>query len=326
MKVPVDISATPRKKCRPESPWRIIAAIAARQWGLVSRRQLLAAGISDAAISRWLERGLLLRVLPGVYAVGHRPDGVESRLAAALLMAGDGAALSHSSATFWWRITDRPPERADILVPSARRSRTEVRFHRSRHRLDIVYLRDLPVVPPTEALFGYAQTATVSQLRRALAEADRLQLLDAGAIRARLGSGRVGSTRLREALGRHLPELASALSELERRFLELLADAGLPLPEVNVTVGGMMVDALYREAGLVIELDGHEFHANAPAAETDRQREMRLRALGLRIVRYTWRQVTTRPAEVLADLERQLAAQVPPAFTGSPPRPARPGR
>lgn len=306
MRIPVDISATPRKKCRPQSPWRIVADMAARQWGVVSRRQLLAAGISDPAISRWLGRGLLIRVHTGVYALGHHSGGIESRLAAALLSAGDGAALSHGSATFWWRITDRRPRRIDILLPSARRSRSEIRFHRSRQPIERIHLRRLPVVPPTAALLGYAATATTSQLRRALAEADRRNLLDPAAIRAGLGSGRPGTARLRDALCRHLPDLAFTLSELERRFLELLADAGIPTPEVNVSVGGMMVDALFREARVVVELDGHEFHANPAAAEEDRRRELRLRALGYRVVRYTWRQINEDPGAVVGDLVREL--------------------
>ena len=306
MRIPVDISPTPRKKYRPEWPWRIVADIASRQWGVVSRRQLLAAGISDSAISRWLARGLLIRVHTGVYALGHHSGGIESRLAAALLLAGDGAALSHGSATFWWGITDRRPRPIDILLPSACRSRAEIRFHRSRQPIERVHLRRLPVVPPAVALVGYAGTATTSQLRRALAEADRLGLLDPDAVRAALGSGRSGSARLREALRLHLPESAFTLSELERRFLELLADAGIPTPEVNVTVGGMMVDALFREARLVVELDGHEFHANPAAVEVDRRRELRLRALGYRVVRYTWRQITEDPGAVVADLVREL--------------------
>jgi very-short-patch-repair endonuclease len=58
----------------------------------------------------------------------------------------------------------------------------------------------------------------------------------------------------------------------------------------------------------VVELDGHATHANAPANETDRHRELVLRQAGFHVVRYTWQQITRRPDEVVADLIRLLGA------------------
>ena len=286
-----------------------MARLAEKQWGLVSREQLLSAGLSGSTISRWVGRGLLIRIHPGVYAVGHRRHCVESRLAAALLLAGHPAALSHESATYWWGITPHQPAVIDVRAPGRRRSRPGIRFHRSRQKIDRLDLRGLPVVSPSVALLGYAAQASAARLRRAVTEAYRLGLLDPGAIRAELRCGRAGSAALRDALDNQLPELASTLSMLEEQFLLLVAGGGIALPEVNVTVGGMMVDALFREQRLVVELDGHEFHANPAAVEEDRRRELRLRALGYRIVRYTWQQVTQRPAEVLEDLKRQLKCE-----------------
>jgi hypothetical protein len=45
-----------------------------------------------------------------------------------------------------------------------------------------------------------------------------------------------------------------------------------------------------------------------PANETERRRELTLRAAGYTVVRYTWEQVTQRPNEVVADLVRLLGA------------------
>lgn len=286
----------------------MVFRLATRQWGTVSRAQLLSAGVAGSTISRWVRHGFLSRVHPGVYVVGHQPHSCESRLAAALLFAGRGAALSRGSATFWWRITPLEPAVIDIDVPTCRRRRDGIRFHRASRPPTPLFLRRLPVVPPAVALLGLAATAPLPRVRRALAEADRLGLLDADAIRNELGSGRPGSGRLRRALAIHLPQLASTLSVLEERFLELLDGTGIPMPEVNATVAGAMVDALFRDAGLVVELDGHEFHAGAAAAEEDRRRELRLRAYGYRVVRYTWRQINEGPGEVVADLRRELRA------------------
>ncbi|MGH2993242.1 MAG: type IV toxin-antitoxin system AbiEi family antitoxin domain-containing protein [Solirubrobacterales bacterium] len=81
-----------------ESADPVIAAIAGRQRGVVSRRQLLAAGIDRGAIERRLRAGRLHPVHRGIYLVGHRVMADRAREAAALLACGSGAVVSHLSA------------------------------------------------------------------------------------------------------------------------------------------------------------------------------------------------------------------------------------
>lgn len=71
-----------------------IARIAGGQHGVVTRRQLLAAGLSAGEIARRVRTGALLREHRGVYRVGHRAPSVEARYLAAVLACGDGARLS----------------------------------------------------------------------------------------------------------------------------------------------------------------------------------------------------------------------------------------
>lgn len=78
------------------------------------------------------------------------------------------------------------------------------------------------------------------------------------------------------------------------------------MPEVNTKLGRMRVDALWREERLVVELDGAAAHGTRSAITRDRERELALRRLGFRVVRYAWRQITQRPADVIADLRQQL--------------------
>jgi predicted transcriptional regulator of viral defense system len=73
--------------------------------------------MGDATVSRWVQAGRLHRLFPGVYAVGHRKLGDEGWLAAALLYAGKGAALSHDVAAWWWAMVDRQPSAIDISAP-----------------------------------------------------------------------------------------------------------------------------------------------------------------------------------------------------------------
>jgi very-short-patch-repair endonuclease len=111
------------------------------------------------------------------------------------------------------------------------------------------------------------------------------------------------------ALARHRPELARTLSVLEERFLALCEQRGdIPIPEVNVRLCGLMVDALWRRERLIVELDGRSGHSTVAAMERDRGRELTLRSAGYSVLRYTWQQVTQQPERVAADLRAALAA------------------
>ena len=74
-------------------------------------------------------------------------------------------------------------------------------------------------------------------------------------------------------------------------MLRICRKHGLPLPEVNVQIGPFEVDFLWREHKLVIETDGFETHGTRSAFETDRERDVQLRLMGLTCMRFTHRQV-----------------------------------
>lgn len=107
---------------RPELASVQLAALAQRQGGVVSRSQLESCGLLSSGISRWVRQGRLHRVHRGVYAVGHRAFGIEGRLHAALLHAGNGAALSHTTAARWWRLSDAEPQVIHVSAPGRRSS------------------------------------------------------------------------------------------------------------------------------------------------------------------------------------------------------------
>ena len=226
----------------------------------------------------------------------------------ALLLGGDRAGLSHEAAAFCLGFTDRLPTLIEVRCPGAPAARPRMRFHRSGDFARI-RARDFPVTAPALTLVDFAARVPPRVLRRAVAAADRQGMLELSAINDAMKRGRAGSAALRSVLAAYTPALASTLSELEDRFIELLAASGLPTPQVTVTIDGMMVDALFPEQRLVVELDGHRFHADPAASELDRGRELRLRALGYRVVRYTWQQITRTPGEVVADLRRVLGEE-----------------
>ena len=283
----------------------LVRRLADRQFGRVARRQLHWLGISNGQIGRWVKSGYTPRVLPGVYAVGHAAPSVAGDLAAALLYAGPGAMLSHASAAWWHGLLKARPITIDLTTPrrcQALPPQMEIRIHDRRDR-NRMWRNGLPVTSVPDTLLDCSSAgAAVNDLRRLLAQADYRGLLDPQVVQAACRPGRSGSATLRAALDRHLPLLAQTRSPLEDVFVFLCEAADVPLPEVNVPVAGVTVDALWRERRLVVELDGRDNHRTPAQIERDRHNELRLRRLDFLVIRYTWWQVTQEYALVAPDL------------------------
>jgi len=278
-----------------------VARVAAAQWGPIHQRQLRECGIGRDAISRWVAAGRLHPRYPGVYTVGHAALPIEGELTAALLAAGQGAALSHATAAWWWRLIENEPSVIEISVPSRRQCPPGLKLYR-RQSLDRVWERRLPVTPAIQTLLDFAAGSTVTRVRRALAEGEYRELVDVNAVPPALGRGRPGSATLRAALRIHQPRLARTRSELERAFLALCESAHIPVPAFNTYLCGYLVDAVWREQRVVVELDGLDGHRTSAQLERDHGRDLVLRQNGFETRRYTWQQVTQKRDEVVDDL------------------------
>jgi very-short-patch-repair endonuclease len=158
-----------------------------------------------------------------------------------------------------------------------------------------------------QTLLDFAASEPIEAVRQVLAEADYRRLLNVAAVTGLIGQGRPGSVTLRKALTRHQPRLAFTRSELERRFIRLCEEAELPVPELNRRVSRMRIDALWREQKLAVELDGQQGHGSKGQSERDRRRDLRLRAYGFTVVRYTASQVFDEPHLVAEDLRLLLS-------------------
>ena len=97
------------------------------------------------------------------------------------------------------------------------------------------------------------------------------------------------------------------LSRLEKLFLALLRQHGLPLPETNRRRGAHYVDCRWPGRRLTVELDSYRYHRSRRSWEQDRQRERDARARGDRFRRYTWRDVVEDPAPTVEELRALLA-------------------
>jgi Protein of unknown function (DUF559) len=283
-----------------------VRAVADRQAGRVSATQLAALGVESVVIARWVGDGYLDAVLPRVYAVGHRAPSMEADLWAAVLYAGPGAMLSHATALWWHGLIDHPPWPLQVTTPRRCRSLNGIRVY-GRRTCERRPHKGLPTTTIHQAVLDFAATAPLARVRFVLANADHGKALDIAALQVIAGNGRAGSVKLRKALERHEPKLARTRSPLERTFLILCERAGIPMPEVNVVVAGVEVDAVWRDRRLVVELDGKNNHSSWAQIQDDRSKELRLRAAAFDVVRYGTRQVEEELDLVAADLLRKYA-------------------
>jgi len=273
---------------------------------VVKNSQLWEYGLSRWTVARWVRAGRLHPIYPGVYAVGHTSLSLKGELIAALFHAGEGAALAHESAAFWWQLVDKPPPRIHIAVPGRRRCDARIVVHRPKD-LERTFHRGVPVTPVPRTLLDLAAGASRDEVRKALAEADYRNLLEPPALLSMLRRGQPGSASLRAALDTHLPQLAETLSPLEDGFLLLCERHGFPMPEPNQWIGSYKVDALWRAERIIVELDGRDAHSSPAQRMRDHERDMKLRAAGYIVRRYSWHQVHLKPAEVAADLRAAFA-------------------
>lgn len=291
-----------------------IARIAELQRGHISREQLYAVGLTDAAIARRLASGRLIRVHPSVYAVRPALEVPLGREAAALLACGPNAFLSHASAAALWGLCDAASGPVDVTVLRDRHRKTPgIRGHRSGclRESDVRVEQGLPATSPARTLLDRAATHTVKDIARELDEALvvlRLLRPDELADLLARSSGHHGAAILRRLLERRTHETITQ-SEAERLFLNLVRKAGLPEPETQVRIAGYRVDFLWRNERVVFEIDGYRFHTSRTAFDRDRRKDLALKSARYDPNRVSRDQVKHQPllvlAHVVAALERR---------------------
>jgi very-short-patch-repair endonuclease len=288
---------------------QIIAAVASRQHGVVTRAQLLAEGLSASQVVRLVRKGTLIRVHPGVYRVGHAAASTEAVYLAAVYACGEGALLSGRAAGHLLGLSRGKPPHPEVLCPTQRRI-PGVLTHRTRspHSRDATTFKKVPVTTVPRTLVDLAAVLSEEDLARACHEAQ---------VRFRVTPSKVELVLERRAnspgagpLRRILRgEVHVTLSKLERRFLELLRESGLPLPVTNRPAGGRRVDCRWPEHRLTVELDGYRYHSSRHAWEQDRRREREAHARGDQLRRFTYDDVFESPRPMLAELRSLLPTQ-----------------
>jgi very-short-patch-repair endonuclease len=288
-----------------------LARDAERQFGAFTREQAFGVGFTAAAIKKRLARGVWVLVDHNVYRFSATPETWEQRLMAACL--GGPAVASHRSAGRLWGFSTMPDELVEVTALRHRRRRPRnVTWHESFH-LSEHDGTEIDRVPVTRAVRTFVDLGVVlspDELESVLNEGIRRNLLSVPAIGRRLeefGPLRRGTAVVRAVLDRHVPSQRAPESVLETRFLQLVRSAGLPQPvgqyQVRLNDRALArLDFAYPRRHVAIELDGAAYHFGEMAKQRDRHRDNELGALGWRVLRFDWEDVTRTPDYVLATM------------------------
>lgn len=287
----------------------------AEQAGVISRRQALAAGVSPSAIASKLAQGLWQRIHPGVYYTFTGEVTREARLWAAVLYAGPGALLSHESAAEVLGLTSRRSLVIQVTVPASRRVKAPqgVAVHYSS--FDYPRWRPLRGVPPStfyaDTIIDLAAAAenlddVVAWVSRGITGnfAREAELKAAARARSRFRwRDRIDEVVEQVAGGSHFPLEFRYDRDVERAHGLPAATRQARFTKPDGTTG--FRDRYYEGYGLIVELDGREFHPEEQRA-LDRDRDNEAAATTGATLRYGWADVTRTACETAGQVYRAL--------------------
>jgi hypothetical protein len=227
----------------------------------------------------------------------------------AAVLAARPAVASHFSAGWLWGLLRKQPGTIHVTTPTARRSKRPFVVHFADLPVrDRTELRGIPVTSLARTLLDLAPTLSPLRLERVLERSEELELFDLAALEEILGraGGHHGAARLRAALAIYRAEPAFVRSRLERRFLGLVRQAGLPTPAMNFNVAGYELDAYWADERFAVELDVYETHGTHAAFERDRLRQEDLKLRGVEMIRVTGPRLDREPRQVMERIARLL--------------------
>lgn len=228
---------------------------------------------------------------------------------AAVLACGDGALLAHRAAASLHDLMPGPGTAVIDVVAPRRRSHRGIRSHLGGDTtLCGTVIDGIPVTSLPVTLLHVAATMPRRRAVAALEQAQRIGTLDATPIHALLEAceGHRGAAILAAALDALADDPPWLQSDTEERFRALLSDHHLPLPICNQLVEGELVDCLWPDRKLVVELDGYGYHSSRRAFDSDRRRDVVLTLAGFTVVRFTRSQVLQSPDAVMTAMRRLL--------------------
>ncbi len=296
-----------------------IAAVARRQHALVTRRQALACGASDAFIRHRLSTGRWVVLHRGVYVIAGVPIAWETMVHAAVLAAGDGALASHRTAAALWDLDDFRTGPVELSVPRHRRPvRLPVRVHESTDMVLArpVLRRGIPTTGLLRTLLDIGCLVTAGTLEGAIEQtvretgADWSDLYDTLVLHSR--RGRNGCGPFRAILDERFGDRVITDSRFEHLVRRLLADAGVEEPESQHSIYDEArfiaeVDLAWPRRMVAVELQSKKHHLHSVAFERDKQRLNDARLHGWHVLEYTFKFYVNQPNRLVREVQTALA-------------------
>ena len=298
-----------------------LRALAARQYGLVARRQALALGATTSGLASRVHGPDWDAPTPRVLRLVGSTPGVRQQLMLAVLDTGPGSVVSHEPAAALWRLPGFSFAPVHVSRPRRRSNRRSVAavVHHPR-LLPASHMADrhgIPVTSLARTIFDLAGVVHAARIERIVdtvvtKSPSALTALHAMASDLR-ACGRSGTAAMGAVLAVRPPGYVPAASGLEARFARILVEAGEAPLDRQVDVGGHewvgRVDFLDRGLRVVVEVDSHLHHSSLLDRAHDLRRDEQLRAAGwTEVVRVTeeeiWRQPRLAVARVRAARHR----------------------
>ncbi|MDQ2650925.1 MAG: DUF559 domain-containing protein [Actinomycetota bacterium] len=259
--------------------------------------------------------------------IAGSPVTFHSKVLAAVLAAGEGAAASHRTAAVLWGLDGFRAGVIEVAHPRGRWHRpTGVIVHQSSDldRCTIRSVDGIPVTDPSRTILDLARRTSDARLFAAMESARRKKISSweqlVSTLLRHARQGRPGIERTRRVITVHIDEGEVTDSMFEAMVLALFAEHGLPVPVLHHRIvrsdGSFVaeVDLAYPSRLIAIELDG-EVHREREVFHRDRPRQNELELLGWLVLRFTWRQLVEQP-ELIVRQVREALARRPSVISG----------
>lgn len=219
---------------------------------------------------------------------------------AAVKACGPASALAFFAAAALWGLLRPTGRYPDVVAPTGRQ-RDGINTFRAADFERTIH-KGIPVTTPAQTLIHLSSVVPFRTLCSAVNEALNLRLIEPQDL---VTSGHRGAKNLRKALAMGAP----TRSENENVVLQLLHDAGIPIPLVNPPITGTnrIPDFLWPDHALILEADSKRFHDQLLARADDRAKQAVLEALGYTVIRTSWTEATSRPDRMLRRVREALS-------------------
>jgi hypothetical protein len=228
----------------------------------------------------------------------------------AAVLASSPSVASHWSAAWLWGLLQSRPGRLHVTCPGARRGKRSFDMHQvDLPGVDRGVVEGIPVTSLPRTILDVAVSSRVRTIGRFIERAEGAKTFDLREMRPLLerAKGHRGVTKVEAALDAYRPERQFTRSGLERRFVEVVREAGLPEPAINFFVAGHELDAYWEEARFGVELDAYATHGSRLSFEEDRVRDDDFLHAGIATIRVTETRLDREPGAVVESLRRHLA-------------------